>query len=203
MNFIRVTVFLAFRPRNGPDLKKTDRKSSGNRAADGRPRFIWLPRMLARVGRQPLELSLLPVEVPLAMDRAYESDETRQLALELDLIPAVPPKSSRRESSRLTAANPQSLPVYLSSVMARPFGVQAAQRATKAKLRRVADIAMRLHWKPPFQVLSYSPTLQVTFLCFVTICEFLRGLQQFSIYPIAAVPRIYPGPRLPRLYLCS
>ena len=29
-------------------LKKTDPKPSANRAADGTPRFIWLPRMLAR-----------------------------------------------------------------------------------------------------------------------------------------------------------
>jgi transposase len=29
-------------------LKKTGRKPSANRAADGTPRFIWLPRMLAR-----------------------------------------------------------------------------------------------------------------------------------------------------------
>ncbi len=29
-------------------LKKTDRKLSANRAADGTPRFIWLPRMLER-----------------------------------------------------------------------------------------------------------------------------------------------------------
>src|SRR5712675_481010 len=29
-------------------LKKTDRKPSGNRAGDGTPRFIWLPRMLER-----------------------------------------------------------------------------------------------------------------------------------------------------------
>jgi hypothetical protein len=35
------------------------------------------------VGRQLLlELGALPVEVPLVMDRAYESDETRQLVLE-------------------------------------------------------------------------------------------------------------------------
>ena len=32
------------------------------------------------------------------MDRAYESDETRQLVLELNMIPVVPPKSNRRES---------------------------------------------------------------------------------------------------------
>ena len=29
-------------------LKKTDRKPSASRAADGTPRFIWLPRMLER-----------------------------------------------------------------------------------------------------------------------------------------------------------
>src|SRR5215467_9204062 len=29
-------------------LKKTVRKPSGSRAADGTPRFIWLPRMLGR-----------------------------------------------------------------------------------------------------------------------------------------------------------
>ena len=30
-------------------LKKTDRKPSASRAADGPPRFIWLPRMLERL----------------------------------------------------------------------------------------------------------------------------------------------------------
>jgi transposase len=30
-------------------LKKTDRRLSGNPAADGTPRFIWLPRMLERL----------------------------------------------------------------------------------------------------------------------------------------------------------
>jgi len=50
------------------------------------------------VGRQLLlELGPLPVEVPLVMDRAYESDETRQLVLEMNMIPVVPPKSNRRE----------------------------------------------------------------------------------------------------------
>ena len=29
-------------------LKKTDPRPSGNRAGDGTPRFIWLPRMLER-----------------------------------------------------------------------------------------------------------------------------------------------------------
>lgn len=31
------------------------------------------------------------------MDRAYEGDETRQLALDLSFIPIVPPKSNRLE----------------------------------------------------------------------------------------------------------
>ena len=31
----------------------------------------------------------------LLMDRAYEGDQTRQLALELGLVPVVPPKSNR------------------------------------------------------------------------------------------------------------
>src|SRR6266576_2885900 len=52
----------------------------------------------APVGRELLlELGPLPVEVPLVMDRAYESDETRQLVLELNMIPVVPPKSNRRK----------------------------------------------------------------------------------------------------------
>jgi transposase len=35
--------------------------------------------------------------VHLLMDRAYEGNETRQLALELGFIPVVPPKSNRIE----------------------------------------------------------------------------------------------------------
>jgi len=33
--------------------------------------------------------------MPLIMDRAYEGDETRQLAFDLGFIPVVPPKSNR------------------------------------------------------------------------------------------------------------
>ena len=33
--------------------------------------------------------------IHLLMDRAYEGDETRQLALDLNFIPVVPPKSNR------------------------------------------------------------------------------------------------------------
>ena len=36
-----------------------------------------------------------PQNIPLVMDRAYEGDETRQLALDLGFEPVVPPKSNR------------------------------------------------------------------------------------------------------------
>ncbi len=41
--------------------------------------------------------TLKPVESPVSMimDRAYEGDETRQLALELGFTPVVPPKQNR------------------------------------------------------------------------------------------------------------
>lgn len=38
-----------------------------------------------------------PRQIPLAMDKAYEGDETRQLVLTLGLFPVVPPKSNRIE----------------------------------------------------------------------------------------------------------
>ena len=37
----------------------------------------------------------MPGSLPLIMDRAYEGNETRQLVLELGMIPVVPPKSNR------------------------------------------------------------------------------------------------------------
>ena len=43
---------------------------------------------MRRLGHAPWPLHLL-------MDRAYEGDETRQLALELGFIPVVPPKQNR------------------------------------------------------------------------------------------------------------
>ncbi|APP82521.1 IS5 family transposase [Xanthomonas hortorum pv. gardneri] len=52
----------------------------------------------APAGRALLEY-LGPVERPihLLMDRAYEGNETRQLALDLGFVPVVPPKSNRVE----------------------------------------------------------------------------------------------------------
>src|ERR1700751_4043286 len=41
------------------------------------------------------ELGPMPEGLPLLMDRAYEGNETRQLVLELGMIPVVPPKSNR------------------------------------------------------------------------------------------------------------
>jgi transposase len=37
----------------------------------------------------------MPKGLPLLMDRAYEGNETRQLVLELGMVPVVPPKSNR------------------------------------------------------------------------------------------------------------
>lgn len=37
----------------------------------------------------------MPGQIPLLMDRAYEGDETRQLVLDLGMIPVVPPKANR------------------------------------------------------------------------------------------------------------
>src|SRR5215510_6066618 len=41
------------------------------------------------------ELGPMPEGLPLVMDRAYEGNETRQLVLDLGMIPVVPPKSNR------------------------------------------------------------------------------------------------------------
>jgi transposase len=47
-------------------------------------------------GRSLLEdLGPMPKGLPLLMDKAYEGDQTRQLVLDLGMIPVVPPKSNR------------------------------------------------------------------------------------------------------------
>jgi transposase len=52
----------------------------------------------APAGRALLtELGSMPESVHLVMDRAYEDGETRQLVLDLGMIPVVPPKSNRIE----------------------------------------------------------------------------------------------------------
>jgi transposase len=42
-------------------------------------------------------LALKPEGLPVLMDRAYEDNQTRQLVLDLGMIPVVPPKSNRVE----------------------------------------------------------------------------------------------------------
>jgi transposase len=50
----------------------------------------------APCGRQLLlELGPMPEGLPLLMDKAYEGDETRQLVLNMQMEPVVPPKSNR------------------------------------------------------------------------------------------------------------
>ena len=50
----------------------------------------------APAGRALLEeLGAMPIGLPMLMDRAYEGDETRQLVIDLGMIPVVPPKSNR------------------------------------------------------------------------------------------------------------
>jgi transposase len=47
-------------------------------------------------GRELLrELGPMPEGLPMLMDRAYEGNETRQLVLDLRMVPVVPPKSNR------------------------------------------------------------------------------------------------------------
>jgi transposase len=49
-------------------------------------------------GRKLFE-KLGPTEenIPIGMDRAYEGDETRELAIKMNLTPVVPPKSNRKD----------------------------------------------------------------------------------------------------------
>ena len=47
---------------------------------------------MTKVGRQPKQLQLF-----LVADRAYEGNETRQLAADLGYTPVIPPKSNRKE----------------------------------------------------------------------------------------------------------
>ncbi len=46
-----------------------------------------------------------PCPIPLVLDRAYEGDETRQLAVELGDIPVVPPKVNRRAHGTTIASS--------------------------------------------------------------------------------------------------
>ena len=41
------------------------------------------------------DLGPMPEGLPMLMDKAYEGNETRQLVLDLCMVPVVPPKSNR------------------------------------------------------------------------------------------------------------
>jgi transposase len=47
-------------------------------------------KLIERLGRREKS-------IPLAMDKAYEGDETRETAVRMNLVPVVPPKSNRKE----------------------------------------------------------------------------------------------------------
>ena len=53
-----------------------------------------------------------PRNISLVMDRAYEGDETRQLALDLGFEPIVPPKSKRKKKSEFSKSLNLSCIVY-------------------------------------------------------------------------------------------
>ena len=94
-------------------LKKTDRKPSANRAggwttkihmvaADARTAitFALSPGQASDTieGRKLLGgIGPLPAPLHLVMDRAYEDNETLQLALDFGFIPVVPPRPQRLE----------------------------------------------------------------------------------------------------------
>jgi hypothetical protein len=60
-----------------------------------RPKFALSPGH-DHDGRALLEeLGPMPEGLPLLMDCTYEGNETRQLLLDLGMIPVVPPKSNR------------------------------------------------------------------------------------------------------------
>jgi transposase len=48
-------------------------------------------------GRELLKNSDLPRGIPLLADRAYEDNQTRELAVQLGLTPVIPPRSTRKE----------------------------------------------------------------------------------------------------------
>jgi transposase len=59
----------------------------------------------APAGRELLRtLKELPRKCRLLMDRAYEGNETRQLALELGFVPVVPPLSTRVDPGKYSKA---------------------------------------------------------------------------------------------------
>ena len=88
--------------------------------------------------------------MPLLMDRAYEGNETRQLVLDLGMIPVVPPKSNRVDPWRY-------------------------DRALYRKRNEIERLFRRLKgYRRIFSRFEKLYCLFLGFLCFVLIVEALR-----------------------------
>jgi transposase len=96
------------------------------------------------------ELGAMPEGLSLLMDRAYEGDETRQLVLDLGMIPVVPPKSNRLQ----------------------PWEYD---RAIYKKRNEIERLFRRLKgFRRIFSRFEKLDTLFLAFLCFALIVEALR-----------------------------
>jgi transposase len=105
----------------------------------------------APAGRALMQtLSALPRRCRLIMDRAYEGNETRQLALELGLTPVVPPLSTRVDPWR-----------YSKAWYRRRNEIERLFRRLKG-FRRI------------FSRFDKLDVMFMAFLCFVLIVEALR-----------------------------
>jgi len=88
--------------------------------------------------------------MPLLMDRAYEENETRQLVLDIDMIPVVPPKSNRVDPWRY-------------------------DRALYRKRNEIERLFRRLKgYRRIFSRFEKLDSLFLGFLCFALIVEALR-----------------------------
>jgi transposase len=92
----------------------------------------------------------MPERLPLLMDRAYEGNETRQLVLELGMVPVVPPKSNRVDPWRY-------------------------DRALYGKRNEIERLFRRLKgYRRIFSRFEKLDCVFLAFLCFALIVEALR-----------------------------
>jgi transposase len=92
----------------------------------------------------------MPAGLPLLMDRAYEGNQTRQLGLELGMVPVVPPKSNRVDPWRY-------------------------DRALYRKRNELERLFRRLKgYRRIFSRFEKLDCVFLTFLCFALIVEALR-----------------------------
>jgi len=117
------------------------------------------------------ELGPMPEKLCLLMDRAYEGDETRQLVLDLCMVPVVPPKSNRIE----------------------PWEYD---RALYKKRNEIERLFRRL--KGFRRIFSRFEKLDVVFVAFlyfslaVSSGNFLNSVQHPALY---VIPKMYEGLR--------